>query len=149
MSEGVWAATGTIVAALVAAFVAVIQAIPTWRQANKRPFLQKQLEVCFQVQDVAARLASEVNPEEWEKARSEFWRLYWGALCLVESPDVEAAMVNLGQLVPREKVLNPTLPMTILQRPSYELAHAARDLILGCWEAKLGEVTDARLSNIK
>jgi hypothetical protein len=39
------------------------------RQANRLPFLQKQLELCFQATETAARLASETDPVEWEKDR--------------------------------------------------------------------------------
>ena len=106
-------------------------------QANRQPFLQKQLELCFQASEAAARLASETDPVEWEKARLTFWRLYWGPLSIVEDRAVETAMVELGQSVPAEPVKAPVLPMTSLQPQSIKLAHAARDLVLTSWNVRL------------
>jgi hypothetical protein len=89
-------------------------------QANRQPFLQKQLELCFQATETAGRLASETDPIEWEKARITFWRLYWGPLSIVEDQAVEGAMVKLGRLVPDHPVSSPELPMKSLGVPSYE-----------------------------
>jgi hypothetical protein len=118
-----------------------------WReqqQANKRPFLEKQLELCFAVTDTASRLAIETDPMEWEKARLAFWRLYWGPLSIVENRAVEAAMVELGDSVPKRPVDPATLPMTELQVPAYRLAHAARDLVLRSWNVDLPALGDQR-----
>lgn len=107
------------------------------RQANRQPFLQKQLELCFQAAEAAGGLASETDPVQWEKYRLTFWRLYWGPLSIVEDGAVEEAMVTLGKLVPAEPVASPTLPMKSLEDPSYELAHACRDLVLKSWNVDL------------
>src|SRR5262249_7105146 len=106
-------------------------------QANRTPFLQKQLEVSFQASDTAARLATETDAAEWEKSRMAFWRLYWGTLSIVEDRAVESAMVDLGKLVPAEPVKAPQLPMSSLGVPSYKLAHAVRDLVLNSWNVDL------------
>ncbi len=106
-------------------------------QANKQPFLQKQLELAFEATNAAASLASETDPAEWEKARKTFWRLYWGPLSIVEDRAVEAAMVKMGSGVPKQPVDNPQLPMTALQAPSYQLAHAVRNLVLTSWKVDL------------
>src|SRR5690348_5615866 len=96
------------------------------RQANRQPFLQKQLELCFQAAEAAGGLASETDPARWETYRLTFWRLYWGPLSIVEDRAVEEAMVKLGKLVPTKDLPAPTLPMSDLEDPSYELAHACR-----------------------
>jgi hypothetical protein len=106
-------------------------------QRNREPFLQKQLEMCFQASNTAARLATETDPAEWEEARQTFWRLYWGTLGIVEDRNVESAMVELGRLVPDKPVDAPTLPMESLRQPSIRLAHAARNLILNSWNVDL------------
>jgi hypothetical protein len=137
-------------AAAIAGIISIIVALATvaagvWRswaeqrQANKRPFLEKQLGLCFEAVEAVGRLATETDPGEWEKARLNFWRLYWGALCIVEDDAVENAMVALGELVPakpKPDVL-PILPMASLQMPSLALAHAARDLVLRSWNIKM------------
>ena len=114
-------------------------------QANRQPFLQKQLELGFEATEAAARLATETNPEEWEKARARFWQLYWGPLSVVEDPTVESKMVDFGKLVPDQPVNSPKLPMSDLRDPSYELAHAVRDLVLASWNVNLPPLQGARL----
>ncbi len=106
-------------------------------QANRQPFLEKQLEVGFEATSAAATLASDTDPVEWEKARRAFWKLYWGTLSIVEDRKVEDAMVELGKLVPPVPVQNPVLPMESLQLPSLALAHAMRDLMLASWKIDL------------
>jgi hypothetical protein len=113
-------------------------------QRNREPFLQKQLEMCFQASNTAARLATETDPAEWEEARQTFWRLYWGTLGIVEDRNVESAMVELGRLVPDKPVDAPTLPMESLRQPSIRLAHAARNLILNSWNVDLSPLQGMR-----
>ena len=105
-------------------------------QSNRVPFLTEQLRLAFEASDTAARLATETDAAEWEAARQNFWRLYWGPLGIVEDRAVEAAMVALGGVVPREPG-TPALPMRALEQPSLRLAHAARHLILDSWRVEL------------
>jgi hypothetical protein len=136
-------------AAVLASLLALVGTLLTsWfgqRQKNREPFLTKQLELCFEASDAASRLATEANPVEWEKARRTFWRLYWGVLSIVEDPEVEGAMVKLGDLVPPQPVDNVKLPMTLLQDQSYELAHAIRRLLLKSWKINLPPLEDKRM----
>ncbi|MDX0722651.1 hypothetical protein GOD64_28225 [Sinorhizobium medicae] len=106
-------------------------------QSNREPFLNRQLELGFEVSDTVAVLASTVNADRWERARSDFWRLYWGQLSIVEDKAVERAMIELGRVVPRNPVRQPALPMTSLQGPSYRLAHAIRELSMHSWDVNL------------
>ncbi|MBL29536.1 MAG: hypothetical protein CMM50_18555 [Rhodospirillaceae bacterium] len=106
-------------------------------QANKEPFLRKQLELAFEASEVAAQLATTTDPETWEEARQGFWKLYWGPLAIVEDRDVEAAMVRFSKVIPDEPAAQITLPVDKLRVPSLELAHATRDLILESWNVKL------------
>jgi hypothetical protein len=115
-------------------------------QANRQPFLQKQLELTFQTSETASQLATLTNPDDWEKARLKFWLLYWGPLSVVEDRNVETEMVKFGQLVPAQPVANPKLPMTSLEVPSYNLAHALRDLVLISWDVKLLPLQNARIA---
>ncbi len=57
-----------------------------------------------------------------------FWELYWGELALVESKDVEGAMVALG------KELKKSSPeKENLQKLSLNLAHACKSSIHESW----------------
>jgi len=129
---------------LVTAGVGILEFAVQQQQANRQPFLQKQLELCFQATETTGRLASETNPVEWEKARITFWRLYWGPLSVVEDRAVEGAMVKLGRLVPDHAVSSPQLPMKSLGVPSYELAHAVRQLVSASWKVYLPPLQEKR-----
>lgn len=115
-------------------------------QSNREPFLKKQLELGFEVSDSVAVLASSTDPDRWESARSDFWRLYWGQLSIVEDKAVEGAMIDLGRAIPRKPVSKLTLPMTALQDPSYRLAHAIRELSMRNWDVYLPALRDERPS---
>src|SRR4051812_36823317 len=106
-------------------------------QSNREPFLKNQLELAFEASNAASRLATETDPVKWEEARKTFWRLYWGPLGIVEDRRVEAAMVKLGNVVPKTAAEVPPLPMRQLEGDSLDLAHAARDLILESWRVDL------------
>ena len=110
------------------------------RQANSTPFLQKQLELAFQSSETASILATETNMEKWEQARQRFWVLYWGPLSLVESPEVAAEMVKIGEILPKEAGSNPVLPMAQLRPLSYHLAKANRDLVLKSWHIQMPDL---------
>jgi hypothetical protein len=134
-----------------AVFAAVVTLLGTiwksWReqqQANRRPFLEKQLELCFAASDAAARLPTEPDPLEWEKARLAFWRLYWGVLSIVEDPEVESAMVKFGKLIPNRPVAGSATHGDKMKNTSYELAHAIRRLILKSWNVDLPDLEDLR-----
>jgi hypothetical protein len=69
---------GQVEAAAIAGLISIIVALGTiaagiWRswaeqrQANKRPFLEKQLALCFEAVEATGRLASETDLAEWEK----------------------------------------------------------------------------------
>ena len=105
----------------------------------RKPFLEKQMELCFQASESASILASSTDLEKWREAKETFWILYWGPLSIVESPlsgdkrTVEQQMVNFGNaLKPLQD--NPTLPLDVLEQASLNLAHQCRDLIFDSWE---------------
>jgi hypothetical protein len=115
-------------------------------QSNRVPFLTKQLELSFDASDAASSLAVETDPVKWDAARRTFWHLYWGTLSIVEDKGVETAMVNFGEVVPSNPVSEITLPVVTLHKPSYELAHAIRDLVLKSWNAEyLGGLLNKRI----
>lgn len=114
-------------------------------QSNREPFLKTQLELCLEASNSAAKLATETDSAEWEKARKTFWRLYWGPLGMVEDRDVAAAMVELGKMVPKQPVAaSEEIPKPELEVLSLRLAHATRDLILDSWNVTLEPLQDMR-----
>jgi hypothetical protein len=83
---------------LVTALVGIWQFTVQQGQANRQPFLQKQLDLAFLASETTIKLATLTDPADWEKARLYFWISYWGPLSVVEDPKVESAMVPLGHL---------------------------------------------------
>jgi hypothetical protein len=108
---------------------------------SRKPFLVKQMELCFQASEVASTLASSTDLETWRRANETFWMLYWGPLSIVETPlsgghgPVEEQMVAFGKVLePLQD--NPTLPLKRLEQGSLDLAHKCRGLILDSWKIK-------------
>ena len=79
------------------------------------------------------------DPQEVAKATKRFWELFWAELCMVESGQVEAAMIGLA-----ETVTDTASPEITRQQASVKLAHVLRDSLLRTWgitdEAKIGPV---------
>jgi len=119
------------------AAVGVWQFSEAQRQANRRPFLEQQLALCFEICDIVAVLATDSDRGRWEAARRDFWRLYWGKLGIVESAAIESAMVRVGEIVPVLHESVAQIPLTALRVPSLQLAHAARELILKSWGVEM------------
>ncbi len=122
---------------LVSLTVSAWQYNATSKQKNLEPFLQKQLSITLSATEALSSLAVETEPAKWEESRKTFWKLYWGSLAIVEDNEVAKAMVQAGSLVPKSPVADPKLPMSVLNSPSLNLAHKARDLILKSWDAEL------------
>ena len=108
-----------------------IQVANTELEAQK-PFYQRQLDLCNEASSVAATLATPDirNKADVDKARGDFWRLYWGPLSTVEDDQVETAMVEFGRCL--DKHCNEPI-----ENKSLELAHACRDLISKSWNLNL------------
>jgi hypothetical protein len=144
-----WLATAkpeTVVAVLTAA-VSVWVFLMQQRQASRRPFLEKQLQISVEATDAASRLATATDPDEWERARQEFWQLYWGRLALVEDRAVEARMVEFGRLIPEGPITRDQLPLTDLSVPSLLLAHAARAMVAKSWRKDLATLPTPASAN--
>lgn len=115
----------------------------TARLEARKPFLEKQMALCFAASEAAATLATTTDSERWRASRETFWMLYWGPLSVVERPlaagevgPVEARMVAFGKrLKPLQE--NPELPLSELQTNSFDLAHACRDLMFDSWEIEV------------
>jgi hypothetical protein len=67
------------------------------QRAFMQPVLTRQLDLYLGASSAVATLASSTNAAEQAKARDEFWRLYWGPLVMLESPDVSIAMKKVGK----------------------------------------------------
>ena len=116
------------------------------KASRKLPFLQRQLELCFEASQVVSTLAVTGSFDEWETARNRFWQLYHGQLAIVEDRHVEECMVECGRLIP--PVGLPTvLPVDGLGSASLKLSGAVRRLLIDAWNVQdLDSVLQRRTS---
>jgi len=136
--------------ALITAMVAVMalvlsswQFFKTRSDANKAPFLTKQLELVFRASEAVSTLATSRDPEAWERARSDFWILYWGPLSIVENQSVLNAMADLGDIVPRNPIALGQIPVLKgIEHQSFNLAILIRRLMLESWHVDLPNLKD-------
>ncbi|MCE3606569.1 hypothetical protein LXA47_23620 [Massilia sp. P8910] len=102
----------------------------------RAPLWEKQLNLYFEVCEVAATLAAEDNLVERTLAERRFWRLYYGPLALVESPEVEQAMVEFALAIEK----NPH-DLKILRSLALGLAYQCRESIAKSWRTTLPELS--------
>jgi hypothetical protein len=125
----------------------------------RRPFLEKQLEICFEATNAVAAIAANVNAPTGDEAPIDtFKRLYLGSLALVENNNVACAMTRfnrelgttndekyqrIGQIpvdcpkdVPELQSAS-TEDVPELQPAALEVAWACRELIIKSWGAEL------------
>lgn len=127
----------------------------------RRPFIEKQLELCFDATNAVASIAANVDgPNDGEAPLDTFSRLYLGKLALVEDRPVACAMTRFAELVRldlmskdgdegaadwldarTEQVTGCKEPddgdKQALQKAAIDLAGACRRLIILSWGAEL------------
>ncbi len=101
----------------------------------RKPFLQKQLTLCFEAVTQASTLATTTDPAKWQKAKSRFLELYWGELAVVENEAVAKKMIAFKQKLP--SAIGNELPIKGLEGPSILIAHECRALIKDNWKVPL------------
>jgi hypothetical protein len=130
-----------LVVSILTVWVGIWQFLLQQIQSNKQEFGKKQLELCVQATDAAARLAETKDPVEWEKSRQAFWILYWGPLAIVEDQNMATAMIDFGKHLPKDSVPPSGLPVHDLDAPAINIAHAARNLIQTNWNVNLAPIS--------
>jgi len=105
----------------------IVKDAKTRRIEAQQPHLERQLALYTEACREAVCLATSDDDGERAKAAQRFWELYWGELCMVESREVERAMMRCG------KALQEEAKQDELQSASYELAHALRSSLEASW----------------
>jgi hypothetical protein len=142
--SGLVALIGTAATLLIAAgtfWWGVITYRETKKTESQQPFNKEQFALCFEASNLASKLATETDAGEWDAARRNFWRLYYGPLCIVEDAEVARAMITVGSLIPKPDLPRPDqLPIATLEyrNASIQLAHKVRTLIQKTWNVDLG-----------
>ena len=123
-----------IVGPLSVAIWTVLEFSTTATMEVRKPFLKRQLDLCFEAVATTSRLATSSHGADWEKARNRFWELYWGELAVVENAAVALTMVKFGAAL---KKFQAGESNTILRGPSINVAHECRALIRKSWGVSL------------
>lgn len=85
-------------------------------------------------------MATATSSEVFEKARSNYWALYYGKLSLVEGYAVKKAMQCFGGLVPSDPANKIKLPVEQLTSPAYNLTLTLKNELTQAWKRPFGEV---------
>lgn len=95
-----------------------------------KPFLELRQKLYLDAIQNAGVLVNPTNHTDPElaKATKRFWELYWAELCMVESKEVESAMIGLGDLI-----ADTSAPPHDRQRAAVKLAHMLRDSLVQSW----------------
>ena len=109
----------------------------TARMNAKEPFLRKQLDACFDIAEITAKIGTTSDPAVFGAAVSRFWEFYWGQLAIVENRAVEVAMIDFGESL-RRLPADAAKPAAELQPKALRIAHECRDLVLRSWGIDLG-----------
>lgn len=90
-----------ILGPLALAFWTVVEFSASASFVAKKPFLERQLNLCFEAAATVSTLATTTDSGVRKKARIRFFELFWGELVLVENTAVAGAMIDF-----RDKLLN-------------------------------------------
>ena len=111
------------------------------------------MELCVAAAESAARIATSVQPDEWKKARDNFFMLHWGPLAIVEDVEstekqVTTAMFYFKQSfdeMMREKLKVgldvdlsnrvPDLPLHGLEYQAIKISKACQAYLTSKWDA--------------
>lgn len=109
-------------------------------------FWNEKMDLFQQTSNAAATMATTSDLGEFNKARSDYWKLFYGELSLVEGICVKKAMQLFSACVPTKNILNSSsLPMTNLKQPSYKLTIRLRDELAKSWEFPFSELDHTEL----
>ena len=115
------------------------QFLATAKLEAKKPFLEKQLDLCFEACRLAATAATTESPALFEKSGARFKELYFGGMVIIEDRGVERAMIDVFQGL--NVGSNPELPVKSLELDSLCLAHKCRKLMAKSWGIDFGELS--------
>jgi hypothetical protein len=126
--------TAVFAAALTAAF-ALYWNFRNAKAARRLPFLERQLDLCFEAAKVGSRLATLDDMEQWKAERQRFFELYFGELAIVEDQAVTHAMMELKDEI--DSVTDDLHP-PFCRRPVLvlKLSDALRSLVIRTWKIK-------------
>ena len=100
----------------------------------RKYFYEKQMDFYTEATEAAATLATEEKGSaDYEAARKDFFRLFWGKLSIVEDKSVEARMMDFRNLLLQYEQGARHVSQADLQQASLNLAHDASKYTMDVW----------------
>jgi hypothetical protein len=121
----------------------IVQYTLSTNQANRVPFLQKQLEVVLDATDAAGQMATYADPDKWNAAREHFRTLYTGKMVMVENSELAQAMIAFGTQADLGGPPESGLPRFDLINAALKLDIAARNFVLSSWGIGLANLNNS------
>jgi hypothetical protein len=131
--------------ALAGGLVGAVWAFYTYNDTKEKEyysdFWNKKMELFALVSKSASNMATAATADSFNKARTEYWRLFFGELSLVEGPCVKRAMEVFSKCVPEAPIDEAVrLPYTKLQQPSYRLTVRLKQELGEGWHSPFSEL---------
>jgi hypothetical protein len=100
----------------------------------RKNFYEKQLQFYIEATEATAAISTEEKgSEEYNKAKKDFYRLFWGKLSIVEDRTVEARMVKFNRLLEDFDNNRNNVTQDDLKQASLRLAHDASLYTINVW----------------
>ena len=89
-----WA--GTLGISLIGAVWVVTTYLHDARVEFQKGWVAQDVGFCVEVSKTVGSLTASPDQNTWNKTIGDFWQFYWGNLVLIETPEIENAMVQFG-----------------------------------------------------
>jgi hypothetical protein len=129
---------------LVGAVIAACWAYHTYSDTKEKEFYSvfwnTKLSLFLETSAAASAMATTESVEEFNKARTQYWGLFFGRLSLVEGKEVKQAMMSFSASIPTGSVTQGDLPLKSLQQPAYRLTLVLKEELGHAWQRPFGEL---------
>ena len=129
---------------LLGAVVAAVWAYHTYTDTKEKEFYSTfwntKLSLFLETSSAASTMATTESLDEFNKARTKYWELFYGRLSLVEGEGVKQAMMSFSSQVPTGLVEQRALPFKSMQQPAYRLTIALKEELGHAWQKPFGEL---------
>ena len=125
-----------------ALIVAGVWAFHTYTDTKEKEFYttywNKKFELYLETSSWASVMATTKSESEFNEARKQYYRLFYGQLSLVEGESVKKAMENFTRYIPKKEVNE--LPVKGLENAAYELTIALKEELGLSWKEPFHEL---------
>jgi hypothetical protein len=108
---------------------------------SKKPFLQARLTYCQEIVSLVSQIAITSPGDTRQKAIDQFWLYYHGRLVLVETRELESAMINFAKALSHPTTAEGIAHLTYettrtrpINQAALSVARACRDMLSWSWK---------------